>query len=83
MIVLWAVNEQQKHLGEECEGKAKIHNAAGGRTVMDIEGKKTILKSQLTLFFCEIAYRWFFIQLQYFVTELKDDPFRINAYNCL
>lgn len=50
MIVLWAVNEQQKHSGEECKGKAKIHSAAGGRTVMDIEGKKTILKSQLTIF---------------------------------
>lgn len=54
MIVLWAVNEQQKHLGEECEGKAKIHNAAGGRTVVDIEGKKTILKSQLTFFFFSV-----------------------------
>lgn len=52
MIVLWAVNEQQKHSGEECKGKAKIHSAAGGRTVMDTEGKKTILNSQLTIFFC-------------------------------
>jgi len=45
MIVSQAVNERQKHSGKECEGGAKICNTTEGMTVLDIAGKKTILKS--------------------------------------